>query len=946
MKFWKKEKDCCSWDGVTCNTKTGKVVALDLSNSWLQGPLYSNSSLFKLHGLRRINLSFNNFSFSTIPSEFSQLSRLTHLNLSYSMFSGHIPSEISFLTHLVSLSLSSFLNYDASSLLHLGRVDFANLIQNMTNLRHLRLCQVDILSSVPESLANLSFLTTLSLAGCNLHGKFPENVFPLQKLEAINVPCNYHLTGFLPEFQPSNSLREVNLDYTNFSGELPITIGNLNSLTQLALRECNFVGSPPFSIWNLSQLTYLDLSSNHFSGHVLPSTLGNLSKLTILLLESCQLSGELPSSLGNLTQLESLSLYNNSFSGQIPSFLGNLTKLKDLYLFVNSFSGQIPTSFGKLSELSILNLADNNLDGVIPSCLFTLPSLKKLFLASNQFSGPLKIENISSTQLETLNLNANKLEGRIPWMMFKLANLTHVGLENNNLSGTVEFSNFCKLSKLQFLFLSSNSLTTTTASTASELPKFRTLFLSSCNIGEFPEFLKTQDQLKALSLSWNKIESEIPNWFWALGKSLEFIDLTGNKLHGSFTFPPLFTSISYFFISQNNLTGIIPPSLRKWTGLEVLDMSKNHFSGTIPRWLGSSLEILNLQGNNFNGSIPLEIFTYGSMHNTLRVLDLSHNQFQGRVPQSLINCNKLQVLNLGHNQIYDTFPFWLQSLPELQVLVLRSNKFFGPIWHPIKYFGFANLGTIDISFNHFDGSLPSEYFRNWDYMSKALDGNKSDMIYFGHYEEMSNYVVRYPYSMSVMNKGSEMELRKTLKIFMSIDISNNKFDGEIPSNIGKLHSLIMLNLSSNNFSGIIPSSFGNLSELESLDLSRNKLSGRIPQQLANLTFLEYLNLSHNTLEGPVPQGTQLDTFSYSSFEGNPGLCGSQLPKKCENTDTPIPFLRKDDEEESENGFTWKVVAMGYGCGFVVATVIGHVTLSRRSSWLWRSFVGRYFYRLW
>ena len=148
----------------------------------------------------------------------------------------------------------------------------------------------------------------------------------------------------------------------------------------------------------------------------------------------------------------------------------------------------------------------------------------------------------------------------------------------------------------------------------------------------------------------------------------------------------------------------------------------------------------------------------------------------------------------------------------------------------------------------------------------------------------------------------------------------------------------MLNLSSNNFTGTIPSSLGNLSLLESLDFSKNNLSGRIPQQLASLTFLAYLNLSHNQLAGPIPQGTQLDTFSFSSFEGNPGLCGFQLSKKCENTDTPIPFPSKD-EEESENGFTWKVVVMGYGCGLAVGLLIGHVTLSRRSSWFWRSSVG-------
>ncbi|KAF3457063.1 hypothetical protein FNV43_RR01720 [Rhamnella rubrinervis] len=609
----------------------------------------------------------------------------------------------------------------------------------MTNLRHLRLHQVDFSTSVPKSLANLSFLTTLSLNGCTLHGNFPENVFQLHKLDVIIAACNHHLTGILPEFQPSNSLRELR----------PL----------------------PSSIWNISQLTYLDLSSNHFTGHVLPSISGSLAKLTHLMLESCQFSGELPSSLGNLTRLEVLSLPDNSFTRQIPC------------------------------------------------------------------------------------------------TMFKLANLTYVNLENNNLSGTVE-----------------------------------------------------------------------------LGKFLEFLALSGNKLYGSFTFPPLFTSISYFSISQNNLTGIIQPSIRKWTGLKVLDMSENHFSGTIPRWLVSSLEVLNLQGNNFNGSIPHEIFANGDMHNMMRVLDLSHNQFQGRVPQSLINCSKLQVLNLGHNQISDTFPFWLHSLPELQVLMFRSNKFFGPIWHPIKYLGFANLGNKDLSSNNFSGSLPSEYFKYWVHMAKAPVGNKADMIYFDQNKEMSDYSIKYAQPMSMMNKGSEMELGNALKIFTSIDFSNNRFDGDIPSSICKLQSLTMLNLSSNNFTGTMPSSLGSLSELESLDLSKNKLSGRIPQQLANLTFLEHLNLSHNQLTGPIPQGTQLDTFSYSSFQGNPGLCGPQLSMKCENTDIIIPFLRKDDEKESENGFTWKVVAIGYGCGFVVGAVIGHATRSRRSTWFWRSCVGRCFYR--
>ena len=106
MKSWKADTNCCSWDGVTCNAESGQVIDLDLSNSWLNGPLKSNSSLFSLCHLQKLNLAYNSFTLSTIPSEFGRLVRLTHLNLSFSYLSGQIPSEISWLSNLVSLDLS------------------------------------------------------------------------------------------------------------------------------------------------------------------------------------------------------------------------------------------------------------------------------------------------------------------------------------------------------------------------------------------------------------------------------------------------------------------------------------------------------------------------------------------------------------------------------------------------------------------------------------------------------------------------------------------------------------------------------------------------------------------------------------------------------------------------------------------------------------------------
>ena len=200
---------------------------------------------------------------------------------------------------------------------------------------------------------------------------------------------------------------------------------------------------------------------------------------------------------------------------------------------------------------------------------------------------------------------------------------------------------------------------------------------------------------------------------------------------------------------------------------------------------------------------------------------------------------------------------------------------------------------------------------------------------------MGDTSIYYKDSMTIVNMGVELKLVKILTIFTAINLLNNRFYGEIPDSVGNLKALIVLNLSSNNFMSHIPSSLGNLVDLESLDLSRNSISGEIPQQLTSLTFLEYLNLSQNQLFGPIPQGGQFLTFQSSSFEGNIGLCGFQLSKKCGNN--KIPTFEMRNESSLGKGFGWKVVVIGYACGLVIGFLIGHVVISRRPDWFMRTF---------
>jgi len=64
---------------------------------------------------------------------------------------------------------------------------------------------------------------------------------------------------------------------------------------------------------------------------------------------------------------------------------------------------------------------------------------------------------------------------------------------------------------------------------------------------------------------------------------------------------------------------------------------------------------------------------------------------------------------------------------------------------------------------------------------------------------------------------------------VSIDLSNKKLTGSIPSNIEKLTSLTYLNLNNNKLTGTLPSGVENLSLLTNIILSYNKLTGTIPK---------------------------------------------------------------------------------------------------------------------
>ncbi|KDO63338.1 hypothetical protein CISIN_1g044830mg [Citrus sinensis] len=711
-------------------------------------------------------------------------------------------------------------------------------------------------------------------------------------------------------------LQKLNLACNDFNGtKISSNFGQFTKLTHLNLSFSYFSGIVPSQISRLSKLVALDLSSDiprtKFEQHTFNNLAKNLTELRYLLLDNVQMFSVVPSSLLNLSSasLISLSLGNCFLRGEFPIDIFHFPFLRQLTLSDNGLlTGNLPTSNWS-SPLRILDLSITKFSGKIPDTIGNLRDLKFLDLYVCYFDGQVPASLSNLKQLTVLNLEDNQFSGEFPDVFGNLSKLTRISLAHLNFTGQLPLSAF-NLTQLSLLELSRNQFVGQLPCHASCLPLSHLKLGGNFLDGRIPSWLfnlSTSENLVELDLSNNKLTGQIfqlDQWPVERISSVELrhLDVQSNLLQ---RLPFILSSrIRFLSVSDNKLTGEFPSSICNLSTIEYLNLSNNSLSGMIPQCLANfdSLSLLDLRKNQFRGSIP-QIF---SKCYDLVALNLNDNELEGKLPPSLANCGDLEVLDVGNNKINDAFPYWTATLPRLQVLVLRSNSFHGPIYNNVPSIKrpFPELRIIDISRNGFTGLLPARYFQSLKAMMHG-DNDDIDLDY------MNSAGYDQYYSMILTYKGVDLEMERVLNIFTTIDLSNNRFEGMIPKEVGKLSSLKLLNF------------------------SHNILRGEIPVELTSLTALSVLNLSFNQLVGPIPQGKQFDSFQNDSFIGNLGLCGFALTQQCSNYEVPpAPMPEEDDTSSSWAWFDWKIVVMGYGCGVIWGLSLGYLAFSTgKPRWL-------------
>ncbi|KAI7745992.1 hypothetical protein M8C21_026856, partial [Ambrosia artemisiifolia] len=396
------------------------------------------------------------------------------------------------------------------------------------------------------------------------------------------------------------------------------------------------------------------------------------------------------------------------------------------------------------------------------------------------------------------------------------SNVKEINLPEQQLYGTVDFDSLCSLESLQ-----------------------KVLYLTNCSIrGTIPEDIRKLESLQRLELSDNFLVGEIPLGITKL-ENLQVLELYDNRLTGIFPtgFGNL-SMLSELDVSNNSLEGDLS-ELRSLRAITSLQLFENEFSGEVPvefgefinRFTGelpekigswSDFEYIDVSENFLTGKIPPDMCKNGKIYDILML----QNNFTGGLPENYANCSSLVRLRVSNNSLSGTIPNGIWSLPRLEMIDIAMNEFEGPVMANI---GEAkSLAQLFLSNNRFSGELPEEITEVSSLVEMELMYNKFSggiPVRIGDLKNLNSLHLEG----NLFSDGIPESIGLCVAL-NDINLAGNSLSGEIPASLGSLRGLNSLNLSGNRLSGVIPESLSSL-KLSFIDLSNNMLVGRVSESL-------------------------------------------------------------------------------------------------------------------
>ncbi|GAX15588.1 hypothetical protein FisN_3Hh058 [Fistulifera solaris] len=407
---------------------------------------------------------------------------------------------------------------------------------------------------------------------------------------------------------------------------------------------------------------------------------------------------------------------------------------------------------------------------------------------------PTELGLLTTLQFLDLEFNGQTFKGTIPTEICNLHQLVSLGMRSNGLHGKLPTC-MGRMHKLQHLLLGQNELT-----------------------GNIPTQLCELSNLKMLDLHRNLLVGEIP-------------DCWGTETEPHF-------HLESFALSSNNLEGTLPSSLAHASSLTELFLDQNGLwdnpLSTINHM--KQLEFLFLDQNQFEGALD---HTFVRQATKLQALDVSGNKFTSEVfPSHLFKYSNLQLIDMSQNELKGSIPDNIALNDVMKFFAVYDNHLMWQI--PQRISNLKSLEHLDLSYNYFNGTMPSELFQMPSLKRLFMSANP-DLDRGTVPSDLSNMTGLTELSLKFTNRIGTLPDISALRNLTYLSLDNNHFHGAIPDHYGSAPSLQYLVLSRNpNLNGTVPS-FAEATELVTAFLDGTKISGDL-ESICSLPVFQSMSL--------------------------------------------------------------------------------------------------------